>query len=321
MIFAATGNLSPSTAGSVVHRAGAAFCTRNHWACTAGQHGGHIVLIIVLALVVRLVTHRLIDRLVARTLDGLPIPLRKMPVPQRARALFESESPVTSERRHQRALTIASVLRSIVSFTVFTIAFIMVLDALGLNIAPILTGAGIAGVAIGFGAQNLVKDFLSGIFMILEDQYGVGDYIDAGPASGTVEAVGLRTTRLRDADGGTWHVRNGEILRVGNLSQGWSRVVIDVPISYAQSVAEAHQVLLTAATSVTDDPAFAPVVLDKPEVTGVQEYRDTYLTVRVTVRTRAREQDAIGRALRMAFKEAMDREGIKSPAAAVTQNP
>jgi small conductance mechanosensitive channel len=175
-------------------------------------------------------------------------------------------------------------------------------------------------VAIGFGAQNLVKDFLSGIFMILEDQYGVGDYIDAGPATGTVEAVGLRTTRLRDADGGTWHVRNGEILRVGNLSQGWSRVVIDVPISYSESVPRAEQVLRDAAVSVTDQPEFAPVVLSAPEVTGVQAYLDNYLTVRVVVRTQARRQDAVASALRQALKDALDREGIKSPAAAVTQS-
>ena len=128
------------------------------------------------------------------------------------------------------------MLQSIASFVVFTMAFIMVLDELGLDLAPILTGAGIAGVAIGFGAQSLVKDFLSGMFMILEDQYGVGDYIDAGPALGTVEEVGLRTTRLRDSNGVIWYVRNGEILRVGNLTQGWSTAVVDVSISYSQDI-------------------------------------------------------------------------------------
>jgi small conductance mechanosensitive channel len=267
------------------------------------------------------VAHRLISRLVGRTLDGLPIPLHKIPVPQRARALFESESSVASERRRQRALTIASVLRSIVSFTVFAVAFVMILGELGLNIAPVLASAGIAGLALGFGAQNLVKDFLSGIFMILEDQYGVGDFVDAGLASGTVEAVGLRTTRLRDADGGIWHLRNGEVLRIGNLSQGWSRVVVDVPIGYSADISDVVDVLRVAVTSVADDPDHAELFVEPPAVEGIQSYEDKWLTVRVVARTRAREQDAVGRALRLAIKGALDREHIDSPAAAVVAEP
>ncbi|MDX6227923.1 MAG: moderate conductance mechanosensitive channel [Frankiales bacterium] len=287
--------------------------------CGPAVSGSRIGLIILLAVVVQFVGHRTISRLVSRTADGLPVPLRKMSV--RARSLFDSEPSSTSERRRQRAETIGSVLRSILSFMVLTIALVMVLDALGLNIAPLLTGAGIAGVAVGFGAQNLVKDFLSGIFMILEDQYGVGDWIDAGMAAGTVEAVGLRTTRLRDADGTVWHLRNGEILRIGNFNQGWSRVVIDVPISYAQPIDRAQQVVLAAATSVAADPDYADMVLDPPTVPGVQSYEEKWLTLRVVVRTRARQQEEVSRAVRLAIKNALDADGIQSPAAAMVNVP
>jgi moderate conductance mechanosensitive channel len=280
--------------------------------CGPAVSGTRIGLIIVLAVVVRFLGQRAISRLVSRTVNGLPVPLRKVSV--RARSLFESEPSATSARRQQRAETIGSVLRSTLSFLVFTIAFVMVLDALGLDIAPVLTGAGIAGVAIGFGAQNLVKDFLSGMFMILEDQYGVGDYVDAGMASGTVEAVGLRTTRLRDVEGTVWHLRNGEILRIGNLSQGWSRVVVDVPISYSQPVARAQEVLLAAARAVAADPEYVDLILDPPEVWGVQSYEENWLTLRVVIRTKSRQQDAVGRAVRLAIKQALDTEGIDSPA-------
>jgi moderate conductance mechanosensitive channel len=283
--------------------------------CGPAVSGSRIGLIILLAVVIRFAGHRTISRLVSRTVNGLPVKLRKVSV--RARSLFDSEPSGTSARRQQRAETIGSVLRSIVSFLVLTIAFVMVLQTLGLDIAPILTGAGIVGVAVGFGAQNLVKDFLSGIFMILEDQYGVGDFIDAGMASGTVESVGLRTTRVRDADGTVWYVRNGEILRIGNFSQGWSRVVIDVPIGYAQPVAPAQEVLLGAAQSVAADARYAGMVLDPPEVRGVQSYEEKWLTLRVVVRTTAGESDTVGRAVRLAIKEALDREHIDSPAAAV----
>lgn len=156
-----------------------------------------ILLIVVLALVARRLLHRAIQRSISRAISvGL------------------------SERRRLRAETLGSILESIASATVLTVAFVMVLGELGLNLAPIIASAGIVGVALGFGAQNLVKDFLSGVFNILEDQFGVGDEIDTGFAIGTVEAVGLRTTRLRDATGVVWHVRNGEILRIGNRSQG-----------------------------------------------------------------------------------------------------
>ena len=122
-----------------------------------------------------------------------------------------------------------SLLRSIVTFVVVTLAVLTVMALLGIPLGPLLASAGVAGVALGFGAQSLVKDFLSGIFMIIEDQYGVGDVIDTGEAIGTVEEVSLRITRLRDANGITWYVRNGEIIRIGNRSQGCSTAIVDMP--------------------------------------------------------------------------------------------
>ena len=145
------------------------------------------------------------------------------------------------ERHRQRTLTMGSLLRSIVTFVVVTLITVLTVMAIvGIPLGPLLASAGVGGVALGFGAQSLVKDFLSGIFMILEDQYGVGDVIDTGEAIGTVEEVTLRVTRLRDASGVIWYVRNGEIIRVGNKSQGWSTAIVDMPVSYAENVERRH---------------------------------------------------------------------------------
>lgn len=180
--------------------------------------GLRIVLIVVVALLARTLAHRAIRRLTKVSQDGrLPPLLRTL----RARTEAQLLGPRMSVRRRQRADTIGSVLRSLVSMVVFTVAVILILAELGINIGPILASAGIVGVAVGFGAQNLVKDFISGLFMMLEDQYGVGDTVDLGPASGTVMAVSFRITTVRAQDtGDLWYVRNGEITRVGNTSQG-----------------------------------------------------------------------------------------------------
>ncbi len=195
-----------------------------------------ILLIVLLALVLRLVLHRAIGRLVSgATRETVPVLLRPLrPLHDRTRGTLLDATPLLSERRRQRAETIGSVLRSVVSAFVLAVASAMVLAELDFDLGPILASAGIVGVAVGFGAQNLIKDVLNGIFMILEDQYGVGDVIDAGTATGTVEAVGLRTTRLRDATGTIWYIRNGEVLRIGNLSQG-TPPVDPGPISPAQA--------------------------------------------------------------------------------------
>jgi small conductance mechanosensitive channel len=275
--------------------------------------GSEILLIIIVAIIVRALLNRAISRVIDRTIDAPRLPIRPRGRRQ-AKAAADLDVVVeTPERRHQRAETIGSVLRNTVTITVFTIAFIEILGKLGINLGPIVASAGIVGVAVGFGAQNLVKDFLSGIFMILEDQYGVGDVIDVGEATGTVEAVGLRTTRLRDVNGTVWYARNGEINRVGNKSQGWSRALLDVPIAYGADVAEARQVIKEVADSVWRDPMWAGKVLQEPEVWGVEDLGVDGVQIRLVVKTAPLAQWEVARELRQRIKAAFDEHGIEIP--------
>jgi small conductance mechanosensitive channel len=236
-----------------------------------------ILLIVVLALVVRALVNRAVRRLTRAAKGSTPALLR--PLRERALPGLLDDSVLLSERRKQRAETISSILRSIASFTVFSLAVVLVLGEIGINLAPIIASAGIVGVALGFGAQNLVKDFLAGVFMILEDQYGVGDVIDVGEATGTVESVGLRTARLRDVHGTVWYVRNGEIIRVGNKSM-WR------------------------------DPEWSGSVLDVPQYLGVEQITTDGVLVRLTGKVRPGEQWRVGRELRRRLKELFDAEDL-----------
>ncbi len=185
------------------------------------------------------------------------------------------------------------------------------LAELGFAVGPLIASAGIVGVALGFGAQSLVTDFLSGIFMIVEDQYGVGDVVDLGEAIGTVEAVGLRVTRLRDVEGTVWYVRNGEIIRVGNQSQNWARTVVDVPVSHEQDLYRVQSVLKDVAHEVWEDEDFRSVILEEPEVWGVQEMTPDWITVRVTLKTAPLEQWGVAREMRERIKARFDHLGIE----------
>jgi small-conductance mechanosensitive channel len=245
---------------------------------------GRILLVIVLALVLRLVLHRAIGRLVKQATEtSVPVVLR--PLRERAPAALLEASPLLSERRKQRAGTIGSALRSVSSIVVFAIAVTTILSELGVDLGPVLASAGIVGVAVGFGAQNVVKDWLNGMFMILEDQYGVGDVVDLGNATGTVEAVALRTTRLRAVDGTVWHVRNGEVLRVGNSSQGWSRALLDVPVAWNSDVAEVRAVIKGVADELSQEEGWQHRVLEEPEVWGVESMTADGLVIRLVVKT------------------------------------
>lgn len=235
----------------------------------------HIVLIIVIALVVRFGLHRLIRRLVQTTGQGA-VPTALRPLRERMSlkengivGRFADAATKLAERRQQRAETIGSVLRSIVSFTIATIAFILVLGEVGIDLRPIIASAGIAGIAIGFGAQNLVKDFIAGMFMILEDQYGVGDSVDLGQASGLVEAVGLRTTRVRDLSGTVWYVRNGEVLRVGNRGQGSAETALDIRLENYADAGRANVAVTDVLDALWHDEVFAASILRVPEVRAV----------------------------------------------------
>src|SRR5919206_2062915 len=202
-----------------------------------------ILLVLLVAVVTRLLLHRGIRRLTDRTATGA-VPTVLRPLRSRVAAARRDGGEQLVARRTQRAEAIGSVLRSFSSFVVLGIAVVLVLGELGIDLAPIVASAGVLGVALGFGAQNLVKDFIAGIGIILEDQYGVGDVVDLGQATGTVEAVGLRITRLRDAHGVVWYVRNGEILRVGNKSQGYAQVVVDLPVAHDTDLERARTVLV-----------------------------------------------------------------------------
>ncbi|MEX2487430.1 MAG: mechanosensitive ion channel family protein, partial [Nitriliruptoraceae bacterium] len=172
---------------------------------------------------------------------------------------------------------------------------------------------GIVGIALGFGAQDLVKDFLSGVSMLLEDQYGVGDIIDAGDASGKVESISLRTTRVRDVNGTLWHIPNGEIRRIGNMSQGWARALLDIGIGYGADIDASSQIILQVATDMSQEPEFVEDFLDVPEIWGVQELNDSSVDIRLVVKTRPGRQWAIARELRRRIKIAFDAAHVEIP--------
>lgn len=273
--------------------------------------------LVLVFLVVRFVTHRLIDRLVSRAEEGV-LPAKVSRFGRRRKAVEQTHTQelrdlATQARRVQRAKTMGDLLKSVVTGVLIAIFGTMILSQVGVNIAPIIASAGIIGLALGFGAQSLVKDFLSGVFMIFEDQYGVGDVIDVGEANGTVEAVSLRVTRLRALDGTVWYVPNGEILRVGNKSQNWSRAVIDVGVGYEEDLTRAKRILNEVAHDLWEDEDYRNLIIEEPEVTGVEALAPDSITLRVLVKTQPLEQWAIGRELRQRIKARFDHEGIEMP--------
>ena len=232
------------------------------------------------------------------------------PVGEGVAGVLVKADPLATARRAQRARTLGSVLRSTASILVGSIAVLLVLDQLGINIAPFVASAGIVGVALGFGAQSLVKDFLTGTFMLLEDEFGVGDVVDVGPATGTVEAVTLRVTKIRDNDGTLWYVPNGSMLRVGNKTQGWATAVVEVDVDYFADLDEVRELLLAAVRTVEADPQLGPKLLGEPTITGIEKLAADAVTLRMRVRTAPATQWDVARALRAAARSALERAGI-----------
>ena len=308
--------------------------------------------LVFLALVARALVHRLINRVTTRAADApLHSRLRQnhdaaprrnrwrrrrrrvatetvlagadtaadgLPLPPAAAATAVHEA--ASERRHQRAHALGSILRNAASVTIFAIAVAIGLGDLGVNLAPVLASAGVVGIAVGFGAQNLVRDFLAGIFMLLEDQYGVGDVINIGDATGTVEAVSLRTTRLRDVNGVVWHLRNGALEKVGNESQGWARAVIDIPVPPELEIGDTRTLMEHAAGSMWKEQRWRKLMLEKPEVWGVQDISASQIVMRVVAKTLPLRQWEVGRELRERVLSAIDAAAVEQarPAAATT---
>jgi small conductance mechanosensitive channel len=274
-----------------------------------------IALIVLLAIVARVLLHRMINRVVRHASTDEQRATLLRPIRNRLPGALRETTGTASERRRQRAAALGSVLRSIASVSVSGIAAMLVLGQLGIDLAPLIASAGIVGVAIGFGAQNLVKDFVSGLFMLLEDQYGVGDVIDLGSVNGTVESVGLRITTLRDVHGVVWYVRNGEIVRVGNKSQGWAQVVVDVPVDFAE-VHEASRVLKEAAAAMAADPDWMEHFIEVPTIVGVEQITADGAVLRITAKTPSPEQWRVARELRSRLTGALaDEEAVADPEA------
>ncbi|HEY3409720.1 MAG TPA: mechanosensitive ion channel family protein [Propionicimonas sp.] len=231
----------------------------------------------------------------------------------RAARILAMATGADNERYEQRISTVSSLLRNLTSIIIGAILVLTIMAVFDIPLAPLLASAGVGGIALAFGAQSLVKDFLSGIFMIMEDQYGVGDLIDTGEVRGTVEEVGLRVTRVRDATGTVWYVRNGEILKLGNQSQGWSTAIIDVPVAYDEDAGKVIGILEQVATDIDADPAFEDVLLEKPTVAGVNAVTATTMSIRMMAKTAPNQHWGLQRALLERSLTTLGKAGVRSP--------
>jgi moderate conductance mechanosensitive channel len=266
-----------------------------------------VAAILLVAWIVALITRRLARRAVLRFMTADQSAARALEKAGVASAAVKVEDP----RRSARANSVATVVTSTISVLIWVIAVLLSLGQLGINLAPLIAGAGVAGIAIGFGAQNLVKDCVAGFFMLVEDQYGIGDVVDLGVASGSVERISLRTTILRSQDGTVWHVPNGEVRRVGNRSQLWSVAVLDVVVAYDADLAETRRVLHDVAEQVCAEEHYASDVLAAPELLGVEGAGLDGVTLRLLVKTNPGAQYRVQRALREQVKLAIDAAGIE----------
>lgn len=231
-----------------------------------------------------------------------------------ARALKKAqELTLAADQAKQRAQTIGSVLRSASTVAIFTFAILMSLAEFNISVGPLIAGAGIAGVALGFGAQSIVKDFLTGFFMLIEDQYAVGDIVDVGDAAGVVEGIGLRTTRIRDINGTLWHVPNGEISRVANKSQQWARAVLDIEVAYDTNIDHATRVIKEVADGVWNEHLDSATIIEAPEIWGVERFGESAIAIRLVAKVEPGEQWSTSRIIRARLKAAFDREGIEIP--------
>ncbi|MFF1559439.1 mechanosensitive ion channel family protein [Streptomyces sp. NPDC058279] len=290
----------PTTTGDATESVtNAADFIEKNWADWLAM-GLRILLILVIAFAMRSVIRKSLTKLISRMNRGA----------EAVEGTALGGLLVNAERRRQRSEAIGSVLRSVASFLILGTAVLMVLAQLRIDLAPLLASAGVAGVAIGFGARNLVTDFLSGVFMILEDQYGVGDKIDAGVASGEVVEVGLRVTKLRGDNGEIWYVRNGEIKRIGNLSQGWATAGVAIQVKPTESLARLREVIQEVADGMAKESPWDERLWGPVEVLGLDEVLLASMTVKVSAKTMPGKQLAVERELRWRIKEAFDAAGI-----------
>lgn len=260
-------------------------------------------LVIILVLVAALIVARLGGRIAQRYLRS--VQRRSARHPGRIR------SP-------QRLATVTALVTSIWRVTVWVIAVLIALETIGVNLTPLLAGATVLGAAIGFGAQSLIRDFLSGVFIVAEDQYGIGDTIRVGSTSGVVEELSLRITRLRDADGTVWYVRNGEISQVGNESLNWARAVVDVVVPSGTDLERASAAISEEAVAMASEAEWVEALLEDPVLLGVEAQDAATVTIRVAARTAVDKDAAVARSLRGRITARLDREGILEPPGSAT---
>jgi moderate conductance mechanosensitive channel len=274
---------------------------------------GRTLLILVLTYVVVRVVKRLIKRSVERAKD----PERSVTLERLRTRAGLSEAPavpaIATERKARRVDALGSIFGSVASAFIWTLSLLTILGGFGIELGPYIASLGIVGVALGFGAQDLVKDFISGIFMLLEDQYGVGDVVDSGEAVGVVEGISLRTTRIRSVDGTLWYVPNGEIRRLGNMSQDWARALLDIGVSYDTDVEDASRIIAEVAETMAGEEEYVAKFLDAPEVWGVQNLGPDSIDIRLVIKTTPGDQWAIARELRARIKKAFDEASVEIP--------
>ncbi len=270
-----------------------------------------IVVVVIAAIVTRWLLHRAISRVVRLATERSDE--RRRSLRGRAGTVLAVAAGLGHERRKQRARTMGSLLRSIATFAVAAITVLTIMAEVGLPLGPLLASAGVGGVALGFGAQSLVQDFLSGIFMIVEDQYGVGDVIDTGEVMGTVEEVTLRVTRVRDFGGVVWFLRNGDIRKIGNRSQGWAIEAIDIPVAYDEDPGVVAPIIADVASRMYAEAPWNTLLLEEPSFSGVQSVSGGVMNLRVFATCQPNEQWGVTRELRQRLKHAFDEAGVRGP--------
>lgn len=264
-----------------------------------------ILIVIIVAFVLRWILILILRRTVSQVVTGVK---RVQDVTQTVEL---TQSPLLAARMVQRTRTLGSVGRNFITTVIILTTFLIVLDMLGVSIGTIIASAGFVAAGLAFGAQNIVKDLLNGLFIVFEDQLGVGDVITIGTVTGVVEAVGLRVTQVRAQDGTLWFIRNGEILQLGNQSYGWTRAVLSIDVDVTKNIAEVTAIIKETASTLVRTPDLARKVLEMPEVLGVESVHSEHITYLLSVKTRPGSDDEVARALRVAITEKFGADGIK----------
>lgn len=274
-----------------------------------------LVVILLLTLVTRWIWHRFVKRTtVAFTKSAVTRYLANDKDTPRDREL-------AIERYRARAAAVSGIVASAGTFVIVAVAVIFALSSVGVDVAPLLASAGIAGIAIGFGAQTIIRDFLSGVFMVLENQYGVGDVVTVNAITGTVEDVGLRITTIRDFDGTIWYVTNGSVTELGNRSQGWSVAVVDVPVAHSADLEAAREVLVTTVTELQHDERWVNRIMPDDPIVGVESISAGAVTMRIRLHTIHEQQVPVARELRVRAVKALEAAGVQTPFSVASQVP